>query len=328
MGTAAGGQLDHLTGDLTTTTQLHERTLGIGHISSDIAVKRPPLQHQRIWNERFVLAAVLIEHGGRVRDEQNWFGGSELNPCSAAFIPPPPDRLGPLLADLVTFANTDELPAVAQAAIVHAQFETIHPFVDGNGRTGRALIHLVLRRRGLSARVLAPVSLILATRAADDIAGLNATRAAPTTAAAERSAGWNRWIGTFAAAVTRATDDARAFQRAITAIQTSWRAQIGSVRANSATELLIERLPAAPVLTIGTGAQLIDRSVQATNEAIRGLVNAGVLKQTTTGKRHRLFEAPDIIGAFTTFERQLASPTGNTAVEPPARPAPAKRGDR
>jgi hypothetical protein len=94
---------------------------------------------------------------------QNWIGGSSFNPCSAAFVPPPPDHVAGLIEDLCAFANDDSLPAVAQAAIAHAQFETIHPFVDGNGRTGRALIHVILRRRGLASRILPPVSLVLAT---------------------------------------------------------------------------------------------------------------------------------------------------------------------
>src|SRR5438034_1038975 len=77
-----------------------------------------------------------------------------------------------LLNDLSSFSNSDDLPAVVQAAIAHAQFETIHPFVDGNGRIGRALIHLILRRRGLAVRVVLPVSLALATWSNDYIAGL------------------------------------------------------------------------------------------------------------------------------------------------------------
>ena len=118
----------------------------------------------------------LSAHAGVIRDEQNWIGGSSYNPCSAAFIPPPPEYVSGLLEDLCLFCNGDSLPAVAQAALAHAQFETIHPFVDGNGRTGRALIHLVLRRRGLATRTLLPVSLVLATWASDYIAGLDATR--------------------------------------------------------------------------------------------------------------------------------------------------------
>ena len=105
----------------------------------------------------------LTPHAGRLREQQNWIGGSDYNPCSAAFVPPPPELVPNLMDDLCTFCNDDSLPAVAQAALAHAQFETIHPFADGNGRAGRGLIHLVLRRRGLATRVLPPVSLVLET---------------------------------------------------------------------------------------------------------------------------------------------------------------------
>ena len=127
-------------------------------------------------HRRLLRGTWLQEHAGVVRTEQNWIGGSGHNPCSAAFVPPPPEHVPSLLEDLCVFCNEDSLPAVAQAAIAHAQFETIHPFVDGNGRTGRALIHLVLRRRGLATRVLVPVSLVLATWAQDYIDGLTAFR--------------------------------------------------------------------------------------------------------------------------------------------------------
>ena len=124
-------------------------------------------------HRRLLAATHLSEHAGRVRTIQNWIGGSSYNPCNAAFVPPPPESVAPLLEDLCAFCNEDQLPAVAQAAIAHAQFETIHPFVDGNGRVGRALIHLVLRRRGLAPRALPPISLVLATRANDYIRRFN-----------------------------------------------------------------------------------------------------------------------------------------------------------
>jgi Fic family protein len=91
-------------------------------------------------HRRLLLGTRLEEYGGKFRDEQNWIGGSAYNPCSAAYVPPPHEFIEDLMQDLCEFASTDDLPAVAQAAICHAQFETIHPFVDGNGRTGRALI--------------------------------------------------------------------------------------------------------------------------------------------------------------------------------------------
>ena len=84
-----------------------------------------------------------------MREVQNWVGGSGYNPCSASFVPQPPEIVGDLLDDLVGFCNSDSLPALAQAAVAQAQFETIQPFADGNGRTRRALIHMVLRRRVL-----------------------------------------------------------------------------------------------------------------------------------------------------------------------------------
>jgi len=102
---------------------------------------------------------------GQVRTTQNWIGGNDFNPCQAAFVPPPPEYLAGLLEDLCLFINRDDLPGTVQAGIVHAQFETIHPFADGNGRTGRALIHVVLKRRGLARHLVPPISLALATRA-------------------------------------------------------------------------------------------------------------------------------------------------------------------
>ena len=93
-------------------------------------------------HRRLMAGSRLEDHGGRIRTEQNWIGGSDYNPCSAAFVPPPPEEVPGLLEDLLAFCNDDSLPALAQAAIAHAQFETIHPFADGNGRAGRSLIHL------------------------------------------------------------------------------------------------------------------------------------------------------------------------------------------
>ncbi|HEY9377906.1 MAG TPA: Fic family protein, partial [Jiangellaceae bacterium] len=137
-------------------------------------------------HRRLLAGTRLAEHAGRIRTEQNWIGGSSFNPCSAAFVPPPHDHVERLLSDLCAFVNDDALPAVAQAAIAHAQFETIHPFVDGNGRTGRALIHVILRRRGLTPRLLPPISLVLATWSHSYVEGLTATRYSgrPDTAAA------------------------------------------------------------------------------------------------------------------------------------------------
>ena len=276
-------------------------------------------------HRRLLAGTRIEEHGGRLRDVQNWIGGSDYNPCSAAFVPPPPELVAGLLDDLCAFCNDDSLPPLAQAAIAHAQFETIHPFIDGNGRTGRALIHLVLRRRGLGLRVLPPISLVLATWSRDYVAGLTATRYEGEPGSAEAQAGLNRWIALIAAACHRAVEDAGRFEEQVSALQESWRERIGPARRDSAVRLLIGALPAAPVLTAPAAAELIGRSFQATSQAIRRLVAAGVLTQITVGRRNRAYEAPELIDAFTSLERQLASPEGDTRTSPPARRAPARR---
>ena len=245
-------------------------------------------------------------------------------------VPPPSyprrtSKLSDLLDDLSAFCNLDSLPAIAQAAIAHAQFETIHPFVDGNGRTGRALIHVILRRRGLAAKVLPPVSLVLATWSDDYVHALMDTRYRGRSDSAAARSGLDRWIGLFAAATARAVSDAELYEASVVDLQDSWRARLGRVRAGSALDLLIDALPGAPVVTVGSASSLIGRSAQAVNEAIPRLVEAGILRQITVGRRNRAFEAAELIDAFTDLERRLASPSGDTRSSAPARALPRRR---
>jgi Fic family protein len=270
-------------------------------------------------HERLLSGTSLERYAGHVRDEQNWIGGSSYNPCNAVFVPPPPECVPALLDDLCAFCNGDSLPPVVQAAIAHAQFETIHPFVDGNGRTGRALIHVILRRRGLAPLVVPPVSLILATWSNDYVSALTGTRAATVDAV---DAGLDDWVGLFAAAATRAVADAVEYEQRVAGVQEEWRAKLGPVRSDSAIAGLVNALPGAPVVTVQSAAELIGRSVQAVNEAIPRLLAAGVLKQATIGRRNRGFEAPDMIRLFTELERQLASPEGDTRFSQPTRAVP------
>jgi Fic family protein len=289
------------------------------HPGEEIALERLLEVHRQLLRGTW-----LQEHAGVVRGQQNWIGGSSYNPCSAAFVPPPPEHVPGLLEDLCAFCNEDSLPAVAQAAIAHAQFETIHPFADGNGRTGRVLIHLVLRRRGLATRVLVPVSLVLATWARDYIDGLTAYRYRGPASARAAHEGINLWVARFAGACTRAVEDAVAFEARIARIEDDWRERLGSVREGSALDLLVRALPGAPLFTATRAAELVDRSFVAVNEAIARLLDAGIIRQVSMGRRNRAFEARDVVTAFTDFERRLASPVGDTNLAPPARRVPAR----
>jgi Fic family protein len=270
-----------------------------------------------------LLQGTELEHqAGQLREEQNWIGGSSYNPCSAGFVPPPEGRVPDLIADLCEFCNQDGLPAVAQAALAHAQFETIHPFIDGNGRTGRTLIHLILRRRGLTANATPPISLVLATWSRDYVSGLTATRHHGAAGSASAQEGIDRWIALFAAATSRAVADAQTYEQTVADIQSGWRKRVGRLRSDSAAALLLDALPGAPVVTVQSAAVLTGRSEQAVNAAIPRLLEAKILRQTTLGRRNRAFEASEMIDAFTDLERRLASPEGGTRHSPPARPAP------
>jgi hypothetical protein len=161
--------------------------------------------------------------------------------------------------------------------------------------------------------------------ARDYVGGLTATRYVGSASAEEAVAGLNRWIATFAAACTRAVSDVDRFEARVAELEQDWRVRLGRVRANSGTDLLLRRVPGAPVLTADGAVTLIGRTFNPANQAIQRLVEARILRQVTIGRRNRAYEAPEIIDAFTDLERQLASPAGDTRRSMPARPAPRRR---
>ncbi len=274
-------------------------------------------------HERLMAGSWLAHLGGVIRNEQNWIGGSDFNPCSAAFVPPPPERVSDLIDDLLAYVNSDTHSPLVQAAMAHAQFETIHPFADGNGRTGRALIHVVLRRRGLAPRFVPPVSLILATWATDYVEGLTQYRHLSPPDSIQRSRAAHRWLGTFTTAIRRACSDAIRFASDIEKLEDTWRVKVGRIRGDSSIDRLLSVLPGAPIVTVASAADLIDRSSVNTGAAMNKLVEAGVLEHRQVGRqRYRVFQAIGVLDLFASLERSLSSPTGNTATDPPCRPAP------
>lgn len=273
-------------------------------------------------HRRLLAGGKLAQHGGQFRQVQNWIGGSSFNPFGAAFIPPPPEHVPDLMRDLIDFSNRDDLPAVTQAAIAHAQFETIHPFIDGNGRTGRVLIHLILRSRGVAQRVVAPVSLILATWSDSYIDGLERFRHIGRPDSAQAVEGMNIWVARCAAACARAAEDASGFEARALELEQQWRNALAPVRTDSALDRLLHRLVGAPILSVSTAAALTGRSFPAANAAVHRLTEKGILRQVTVGRRNRAFESPEAINAFTALERRLASPAGDTHTSPPERPVP------
>ena len=231
---------------------------------------------------------------GQLRTRQNWIGGRSDSPRGAAYVPPPSRYVAPLMQDLVDFVNGDDLPALAQAAIAHAQFETIHPFLDGNGRLGRCLIHVVLARRGLAARILVPVSLVLAAYGDQYIQGLVDFREDRVDA----------WCATFASAAQLAIDGAARFEAELATTVTRWRLE-AQARPDTHLWQACAWSVANPVFTaasLGTG---LDCSHTAAAEVIERLVAIGIVAQVSLGKRNRVYLNRASLRLLDDFERDL-----------------------
>jgi Fic family protein len=274
------------------------------------------------FHRRLLAPTRLASKAGKIRLEQNWIGGTTFNPFGAAYVPPPPEHVPALLTDLCAFCNDDSVPAVAQAAIAHAQFETIHPFVDGNGRTGRALIQMIFKRRRLATRTLPPVSLILATRAQDYVAALQSTRYVGAPESPQAIASTNEWVSLFAASCSRAVADAESFEQRVEALRTEWRARLGPMRSDATALALLEQLPATPIVTARGVERALGVTYNAANAAIEAMVSADILTKTRSGRRNRAFEARELVDAFTDLERQMASVDDDTRVSEPVREVP------
>ena len=272
---------------------------------------------------RTLCAGTRIERfGGVVRDRQNWVGGNSYNPLAADYIPPAPQHVPALLDDLAEYCNDQVVSPIVQAAIVHAQFESIHPFIDGNGRTGRALIHLVLRRRGLAPQLVPPVSLVLATHAQSYVQGLTGFRYLDSAREESIRGGINEWVSFFAGACLASCEEAERFERSADALLVEWRDRLGSVRKNSALDLMLEELVGMPVFTVKLVVEATGRATSAVSAAIERCIDAGIAKPLGNQKRNRVFEIPEVINEFNIFERRLASPVGDTSMEKPVRAVP------
>src|SRR5947209_2990199 len=144
-----------------------EKAINLGSAPGELTVQNICSLHEILMH-----GTVAPETAGHIRTEQNWIGGRFAVPMEVDYIPPPPEEVPHLLEDLVRFCARDDVPTLVQAAIAHAQFETIHPFLDGNGRVGRCLIHVILRKRGIVRAFVPPVSNVLAANGDVYVAGL------------------------------------------------------------------------------------------------------------------------------------------------------------
>jgi Fic family protein len=218
---------------------------------------------------------------GELQRSQNWIGGTR--PGNALFVPPPAERVPELLADMERFIHAPDqaLPPLVKTALIHLQFETVHPFLDGNGRIGRLLIGALLEYWGLLPEPLMVLSGYLKRHQTEYYACLSAVRT---------DGDWERWVAFFLEGVTHAAADA---ERNIVAIATllaaDRRSLLASPKAGPACYRLFELLPMMPRFTIEQVRQKLDTSFPTANAAVKILTELGIVVELTGLKKNRSY---------------------------------------
>ena len=227
---------------------------------------------------------------GRWRDQQVWIGGGDYSPHAAQFIPPHHDRVPAAIDDLIRFIARTDTPTLAHAAITHAQFETIHPFPDGNGRVGRALVHAQLRHARLTRHVTVPVSAGLLADVDAYFAALGAYRDGDPVPIVER----------FADATFAALANGRQLFADLGRVRDDWGQRV-KARRDAAAWKVTESVLRHPVVNAPSLSRELDIPQTNVYRALQPLVDAGVLVEFTNNKRDRLWRAPDVLEALDAF---------------------------
>ncbi len=217
---------------------------------------------------------------GELRRSQNWIGGSR--PGNARFVPPPPHRVPDLLGDLERYLHADDdLPAVVRAGLAHVQFETIHPYLDGNGRIGRLLVTLLLEHWGLLKQPLLYLSLFFKRHRSEYYRRLDRVRT---------DGDWEGWLDYFLDGVATIADEAVDTATTLFRLVADDRARLlGSGGATVTALQLFERLPSHPIVSAAWVVRELETSKPTAGRAITALVDAGVLEETTGKQRDRSY---------------------------------------
>ena len=218
---------------------------------------------------------------GELRRSQNWIGGTR--PGNAVFVPPPPEHVPVLLADMERFIhdNATDLPPIIKVALIHAQFETIHPFLDGNGRIGRLLISALFEEWGLLPEPLMYLSGYLKQHQGEYYRRLLTIRS---------EGDWESWVSFFLEGVATAAGDAeKNIIEVASLVATGRRRLLQAARAGSASYRLFELLPIMPRFTIERVRQQLDTSFPTATAAIKVLEDMGIVTEMTGQKKNRSY---------------------------------------
>jgi Fic family protein len=248
---------------------------------------------------------------GEIRTSQNWIGPGGCTLADAAFVPPPPEEVPNQLGDLERFIHSEsDLPLLIQIGLAHAQFETIHPFLDGNGRVGRLLITFLLCERGVLAKPVLYLSHFFKQHRADYYERLQAVR---------DDGAWEQWLAFFLRGVAEVSGEAAATARRILVLRERHRELITDRLGRAAGNGLrvLERLFARPLISVREVAELTGVTFAAANSLVARLAEHAVLREITGRDRNRVFLYRD-------YYRLFAEPEDEPTQEPaPPEPFPA-----
>lgn len=222
--------------------------------------------------------------GGRLRDEQVWVGGTAYSPHGALFVPPAPGRVPAYLEDLVAFAARDDVNPVVKAALLHAQFETVHPFIDGNGRTGRTLLHKLLRRDGVLTHATLPVSAGLLHNIDAYMASIKDYQGGNPLPVIEQL------VDALELAVTLGTLVARRIDE----VMASWRERMTERRGSSILHLP-DVLAEQPVVDSAYLAERMGITRRAATSLIERALGYGIIRPVGNRKRGEFYQASELI---------------------------------
>ncbi|HTK15411.1 MAG TPA: Fic family protein [Acidimicrobiia bacterium] len=227
---------------------------------------------------------------GEFRRTQNWIGPAGAPLSSATFVPPPVHEMNAALTDLERFLHeADELPALIHAALAHAQFETIHPFVDGNGRVGRLLITFLLCHRGVLHRPLLYLSHYLKRYRADYYALLMAVR---------EEGDWESWIRFFVSGVEQTANEATVTARAVVGLRDEHRERVPDFGLGLNGFRLIDLLFERPLVNVNLVKDALDVSFVTANRLVERFASEGFLEEVTGGRRNRVFRYSPYLRLF------------------------------
>jgi Fic family protein len=227
---------------------------------------------------------------GQWRQQQVWIGGQAAGPHEAMFVPPHHRHLPAAMDDLLAYLDRDDVPVLVQAAIVHAHFETIHPFPDGNGRTGRALLHAQLRNKGLTRNVTVPVSAGLLADTASYFGALDAYRSGNPVPIVER----------LAEAAFVAIGNGRRLVEELRAVRATWVEQL-KLRRDASAWRALDVLMRHPVVNARLLADELGVAAPNVYRALEPLLAADIVAEFTDKRRNQLWRAPDVLSALDAF---------------------------